>query len=125
MSIPASARVYFHSYAYKSDNDPPLFSKSKNPSLRQTSEGFILSALKSSGVTESSTIGSLNSSLNTFITSMHSTNCYDTFIASLEQAKDDKGNVLPGGVHVKLRAKEKNWYKIHVGGDLKQVNKTI
>ncbi|GMH95255.1 hypothetical protein TrVE_jg801 [Triparma verrucosa] len=51
---------------------------------------------------------------------MHSTNCYDTFIASLEQAKDDKGNVLPGGVHVKLRAKEKNWYKIHVGGDLKQ-----
>ncbi|GMI14704.1 hypothetical protein TrLO_g12515 [Triparma laevis f. longispina] len=120
MPVSAKTPVYFHSFSYITSNDPPLFSKTSKPASKSTNDLFLESCLLSSGVTSSKTIGSLNTSISTFVTDMHDTECYEKFNATLEPAKDESGNIIPQAVHVKLEAKEKNWYRIHIGGDLKQ-----
>jgi hypothetical protein len=62
----------------------------------------------------------LYDSMSMFVLTMKSTNCYETLSATLLPAEDKEGNVIPGKVNVSIQAKEKNWYKLNIGGGVKQ-----
>ena len=66
-----------------------------------------------------STIGDLNATLHDFVLNMRATGCYDELRAEITQATTETGQMIPGKAEVRIEAKERNWYKVKIGGGLK------
>eukprot|EP00518_Triparma_eleuthera_P007202 CAMPEP_0182483870 /NCGR_PEP_ID=MMETSP1319-20130603/42274_1 /TAXON_ID=172717 /ORGANISM="Bolidomonas pacifica, Strain RCC208" /LENGTH=490 /DNA_ID=CAMNT_0024685717 /DNA_START=169 /DNA_END=1638 /DNA_ORIENTATION=- len=134
MSIPYETPCRFHKHTYTalsedadSDDDASSDSSSKGTTTTsnartsaRTSSKFIKSQLSSSGVLSASTIGDLNVAVTDFVLSMRATGCYEEFRATLDQATTPStGLPVPGRAVVRIEARERNWYKVKIGGGLK------
>ncbi|GMI35213.1 hypothetical protein TrCOL_g6729 [Triparma columacea] len=85
-----------------------------------TSPSFVKSILTTTGGYDATQLSDLYESINMFVLTMKETNCYETLSATLLPAEDQKGNPIPGAVSVQIQAREKNWYKLRIGGGIKQ-----
>ena len=76
--------------------------------MRSTSHrSFIRCALENNSCYDASNLSELYDCLNMFTLKMRSTNCYDKLTVEMLPAKDEKGKPVPGGVNVKIVAKER------------------
>ena len=119
MSIPYNTPITFSSYSYKalpSDDSVGTSTPLSNP---RTSPSFLNSQLRFHGVASASSIGELSEAVHSFVRAMSSTGAYDAFRADIAQAKSETGEPIMGKACLIIEAKEKNWYKVKVGGGVK------
>ena len=124
------------SFTYKAiteEEEPPKVSKSTNSTTSntdapsavppsptpiaptpRTSRSFIHSVLEEQGGYDATNLSDLYDNLNMVVLKMKSTNCYDTINVEMLPSE------VPGGVNISIKARERYWYKLRIGGGVKQ-----
>ena len=96
--------------SYEFNADAPL--EGEGPALPRlkTSSSFVESMLISHGVTASSDLETLVRRAQSFVEGMRATGCYESLHCELTKVE--------GGVGLDIKAREKNWYKVAIGGNV-------